>query len=132
MNHDEVRLSQSWIVEGGFQQQRIASALTIEPGGALEAVNVHGQAQRSRFTREVIEKKILERLVAAGRWFTAFEESPICRARLRFVRIVKVQLAQIRSFKLNCHHSILLLSLERRCNDLLEILIECCRQNVNS
>jgi len=62
VNHDEVRLAQREIVEGGFQQQRVAAALTIETTGAFDAVNVYGETETVRLAREVIEKKILNAL----------------------------------------------------------------------
>src|SRR5436853_31975 len=101
MNDHEIRLAQSRIVECRFQQQRIAAALSIESPGALDAVNVNGQAKSSRFARDVEEKKILKRFVIACRRFAATNELQIHCACSNCVRIIEIELAQISSFILD-------------------------------
>ena len=63
MDYDEIRLSQSWIVECGFQQKRIAATLTVVAAGPFNTVNMHGQTEPATLARDVIEKIILQRLV---------------------------------------------------------------------
>src|SRR6266566_2903342 len=94
----------------------LARARVISPSFIIP-VSARASAWRAVvFERHVIEKKILQHLVVSNRWFAASHKSRIGRARLRFVGIVKVELAQVSGFKLYRHRAILFLSLEGRGN----------------
>src|SRR5205809_2318217 len=76
-------------------------------------MNVYGETETARLARDVIEKKILECFVTTCGRLAGSHESSIDRACRGFIRIVKVELAQVSGFELNRHCSISFLSFER-------------------
>src|SRR5581483_8063454 len=124
VNNHEVRLAQSRVVESGFEQKRIAAALSVESARAFNAMDVHREPEPPGFTRDVEEKKILKRFVIACWRFAAAHKPRVSRARDRFIRIVKIKFAKIGGFVLDRDCAVFLLTLQRRRHDLLEIRVE--------
>ena len=131
MDDDEVRLAQAWIVESRFEQQRIASTLTIVPTRAFDAVNMNREPEPSRFAANVIEKKILQRFVIVGAGFTTSDKSRIGHPRAAFVRIIKVELAEICCFKLDRDRAVALLSLQCGRYNSGQVLVQSQRHGIN-
>src|SRR5207249_3931324 len=93
----------------------------IETTGAFDAVTVYGEPETASLARDVIEKKILKRFVTACGRLAASNESSIDRACSEFIRIVKVELAQVSRFELNRQRAISFLAFERGGDNSLQV-----------
>src|SRR5690348_2248851 len=109
MKNYEVRASQFRIVQDCFQQQRIASALSIVTSEPSEAVNVHSHSQSATLARDVMKEKILEHLVIGRSRNAALYITTINLARSQLIRTVEIEFTQVRNFKLDRNCSVLLL-----------------------
>src|SRR5262249_46063023 len=113
--HDyELRLAQGCIIEHPVEHLGVAAALNVAPAATVEYVNMHGKAQSPRLATGVSKQKILKQFVVGWRRLAAFHPTLADPSRVRFARLVKVELTQVRDLELHRDRRVALLPLEGR------------------
>src|SRR6266700_1460804 len=89
------------------------------------------QTQTACLARNEIDKKILKGFVIVGAGFTAPDKSRKGHPRAPFVRIIKIELAQICCFKLDRDRAVALLSLKCGRYNSGKVVVQSQRQSIN-
>src|SRR5205823_13939362 len=70
VDDDELRLTESWIVERRLEKKWIDFGYTVGVAESFKRVNVNSHAESAGFPRDVAEDVILKRLVLGMRGFS--------------------------------------------------------------
>ena len=93
MNDYEVSFSKRLVVEDRFEQQGIAAGLFVKSAGAVNGMDVHGEAKPTRLVCDLAKKEVLECLVVSSRGLAAVDITRIDAPSGNNVSFLKVELA---------------------------------------